>query len=167
MKKFIAIMMVLGLVGFAVAQDLDCPTSGVAAPAAQDNGGEHGAVYDMIMSKLHEMEQKYIARTVSEWEWIKWGYWIGAGTNWNRGGGSDYGWANSSDIHYEYWMQGWMHVKLAGVLLLTVMHHIYALWRKDFAADRNTRSSRFYRMMNEVPTLAMVVIVVMVVVKPF
>ncbi len=70
-------------------------------------------------------------------------------------------------IHYEYWTQGWMHVKLAGVLLLTVMHHVYALWRKQFAEDRNTRSSRFYRMINEVPTVAMVVIVVMVVVRPF
>ena len=105
MKKFIAIMMVLGLVGFATAQDLDCPTSGVAVPAAADNGGDHGDIYDMIMSKMHEMEAKYIARQVSEWDWIAWGYWKGAGTNWNRGGGSDYSWANSDTIHYEYWDQ--------------------------------------------------------------
>ncbi|MGE0434600.1 MAG: hypothetical protein AB7S36_20260, partial [Planctomycetota bacterium] len=51
------------------------------------------------------MEAKYIAHQTSEWEWIKWGYWIGAGTNWNRGQGNDYGWAHSSDIHYEYWNQ--------------------------------------------------------------
>lgn len=70
-------------------------------------------------------------------------------------------------IRYEYWTEAWMDVKWVGVIVLTVMHHLYGLWRKDFAADRNTRSSRFYRIMNEVPTLAMIVIVVMVVVKPF
>jgi putative membrane protein len=80
---------------------------------------------------------------------------------------ASYGFGLALFIYYEYWTEAWMWVKWAGILLLTVMHHIYALWRKDFAADRNTRSSRFYRMMNEVPTLAMIVIVVMVVVKPF
>ena len=40
-------------------------------------------------------------------------------------------------------------------------------WRKEFAADRNTRSARFYRIVNEVPTLLMIVIVILVVVKPF
>jgi putative membrane protein len=41
------------------------------------------------------------------------------------------------------------------------------LWRKDFAADRNERSVGFYRMMNEAPTLVMIGIVIMVVVRPF
>ena len=40
-------------------------------------------------------------------------------------------------------------------------------WRKDFAADRNVRPARFYRMWNEVPTLLMIVIVFLVVLKPF
>jgi len=40
-------------------------------------------------------------------------------------------------------------------------------WRKEFAADRNTRSQKFYRMINEVPTLALIVIVIMVIVRPF
>jgi putative membrane protein len=70
-------------------------------------------------------------------------------------------------IHFEYWTEAWMDVKWIGVLVLSVMHHFYARWRKEFAEDRNTRSSRFYRMMNEVPTLAMIVIVIMVIVKPF
>lgn len=65
------------------------------------------------------------------------------------------------------WSQGWLHVKLASVAVLTVLHHLYALWRKDFAADRNGRSARFYRIANEAPTLALIVIVVMVIVKPF
>jgi putative membrane protein len=41
------------------------------------------------------------------------------------------------------------------------------VWRKAFAEDRNRRDARFYRLMNEVPTLIMVTIVVLVVVKPF
>ena len=40
-------------------------------------------------------------------------------------------------------------------------------WLKDFAADRNTRPARFYRMWNEVPTLLMIGIVILVIVKPF
>jgi protoporphyrinogen IX oxidase len=62
---------------------------------------------------------------------------------------------------------GWIYVKLALVGLLTWFHHWCALRRKEFAADRNNRSGRHYRMMNEVPTLALVGIVVLVVVKPF
>lgn len=65
------------------------------------------------------------------------------------------------------WSAGWLHVKLAMVLVLTVMHHVYALWRKDFAADRNTRPARTYRIANEVPTVALIVIVIAVIVKPF
>jgi hypothetical protein len=106
MKKFIALLMVLGLVGFAVAQDLDAPTSGVAVEEDNNANAGNGGVYDQIMAKMREMEAKYIARQVSEWDWIAWGYWKGAGTNWNRGGGSDYSWANdSSRIHYELWDQ--------------------------------------------------------------
>jgi putative membrane protein len=65
------------------------------------------------------------------------------------------------------WRQGWLHAKLLLVLGLTIVHHLYALWRKDFAADRNTRPARFYRFWNEVPTLAMIAIVILVIVKPF
>lgn len=65
------------------------------------------------------------------------------------------------------WTQGWLHVKLTLVVILTVMHHLYALWRKDFAADRNKRSTAYYRAANEVPTLAMIGIVIMVIVRPF
>jgi putative membrane protein len=65
------------------------------------------------------------------------------------------------------WGAGWIYVKLAAVLGLTAMHHRFSVWRRDFAADRNTRSARFYRFVNEVPTLLLIVIVVMVVVRPF
>jgi putative membrane protein len=63
--------------------------------------------------------------------------------------------------------QGWLHGKLLLVLVLSAIHGLNAKWTKDFAADRNQRSARFYRMANEVPTLLMVGIVVLVIVKPF
>ncbi len=65
------------------------------------------------------------------------------------------------------WKKGWVHTKALAVILMTVLHHVYALWRKDLALDRNIRSPRFYKMWNEVPAVLMVVIVIMVVGKPF
>jgi putative membrane protein len=64
-------------------------------------------------------------------------------------------------------LSGWMHGKLALVLALTGTHGVMGRWRRDFAGDRNTRPSKFFRIWNEVPTLLMVVIVILVVVKPF
>jgi len=65
------------------------------------------------------------------------------------------------------WGSGWIWVKLAAVLGMTVVHHVFACWRKEFDVDANTRPARFYRMYNEVPTVFLFVIVVMVVVRPF
>jgi putative membrane protein len=65
------------------------------------------------------------------------------------------------------WREPWLLVKIALVLVLSGMHGMFARWRKDFAADRNTRSARFYRFMNEVPTLLMIAIVILVIVRPF
>lgn len=65
------------------------------------------------------------------------------------------------------WSQGWIWVKLACVLALGALHGAFSRWRKDFADDRNRRPARFYKIANELPTLLMVVIVIMAVVKPF
>ena len=65
------------------------------------------------------------------------------------------------------WRQGWIWAKLALVLLLTVFHGLLERWRRDFAAGRNAYRARFYRIVNELPTLAMIAIVILVVVKPF
>jgi putative membrane protein len=62
---------------------------------------------------------------------------------------------------------GWFMAKFALVVLLTAYHHALGYWRKDFAADRNVRDARFYRIANEVPTVIMIGIVILVVVKPF
>ena len=62
----------------------------------------------------------------------------------------------------------WLAAKFALVVLLTVYHHALGCWRKDFAADRNSsRRSGSIGIANEVPTLLMVGIVILVVVKPF
>ncbi len=65
------------------------------------------------------------------------------------------------------WGAGWLHGKLAGVVGLLVMHGLMAHWRRAFAEDRNTRSETFYRLANEVPTVLMIAIVVLAVVRPF
>jgi putative membrane protein len=64
------------------------------------------------------------------------------------------------------WGRGWIYLKLILVAVLTVYHHALARWRKVFAADANVRPARFYRLMNEVPTVIMIAIVIMVVVRP-
>ena len=62
---------------------------------------------------------------------------------------------------------GWLHAKLALVLILSGVHGLFARWVKDFAADRNRHSAAFYRIVNEVPTLLMIGIVILAIVKPF
>ena len=62
---------------------------------------------------------------------------------------------------------GWLHAKLVLVLVLSGVHGFFSRWVKDFAAGRNPRSQKFYRIINEVPTLLMILIVILVVVKPF
>lgn len=65
------------------------------------------------------------------------------------------------------WSSGWWHVKLTCVLLMSGFHGELSRWRRQFLEDRNTRSQRFYRIANEVPTLLLVIIVIMVIVRPF
>lgn len=65
------------------------------------------------------------------------------------------------------WGMAWIWVKLAAVAVLTVLHHLFAAWRKAFAAGRNRRPGRFYKWVNEGPALLMLVIIPMVVAKPF
>jgi protoporphyrinogen IX oxidase len=65
------------------------------------------------------------------------------------------------------WAQGWIYAKLTLVAGLAALHHAMGRWRKEFAEDRNRRPARFYRVANEVPTLLLIAIVILVVVKPF
>ena len=66
-----------------------------------------------------------------------------------------------------WFRSGWLHGKLALVLGMSAVHGLYARWVRDFAADRNRRPARFYRVWNEVPTLLLIGIVILVIVKPF
>ena len=61
----------------------------------------------------------------------------------------------------------WLHIKIALVALMLVIHGLLAKWRRDFAADHVPHSSRFFRVINEAPTLLLIGIVILVVVQPF
>jgi len=66
-----------------------------------------------------------------------------------------------------FFSDAWLHAKLALVVILSGIHGFFARCVQDFARDRNTHSQRFFRIINEVPTLLMILIVILVVVKPF
>ena len=76
--------------------------------------------------------------------------------------------ARSLNSHYGWFNFGWLQAKLSRyVILPSAVHGLFARWVKAFAADRNRRSQKFYRIINEVPTIAMIIIVLLVVLKPF
>ena len=65
------------------------------------------------------------------------------------------------------WQAGWIWAKLALVLSLTGFQLVLARWRRIFAAGRIPHPARFFRAVNELPTMAMILIVIFVVVRPF
>ena len=67
----------------------------------------------------------------------------------------------------EWLYEPWFHVKAACLVVMTGFHGAMARWRKDFVNDANRRSHRFYRIANEIPTVLLIVIVIMVIVRPF
>ncbi|ALM54418.1 protoporphyrinogen oxidase HemJ [Halomonas huangheensis] len=66
-----------------------------------------------------------------------------------------------------WFSQGWLHAKLALVVLLVAYHHVCLIYLKQLAEDRCRRSATFFRIFNELPVLALIAIVILVVVKPF
>jgi putative membrane protein len=71
------------------------------------------------------------------------------------------------DSRYGWFASSWLWAKIILVLALSAVHGLLARWRKDFAQDRNRHSQKFYRIINEVPTVLMILIVLLVVLKPF
>jgi len=71
------------------------------------------------------------------------------------------------DSRYGWFASGWLLAKLVLVLALSALQGFFARWVKDFAGDRNRHSHKFYRIINEVPTVIMIGIVILAVVKPF
>ncbi len=70
------------------------------------------------------------------------------------------------------WLGGWAYatwfqVKFALVIVMSGVHGMLARYMRDFAADRNRHSEKFYRIINEVPTVLMIAIVLLAVIKPF
>jgi putative membrane protein len=72
-----------------------------------------------------------------------------------------------ADSRYPGYLPGWLWAKIVLVLMLSGVHGMLSRWRKDFAVDNNQYSQRFYRIINEVPTILMIGIVLLVVLKPF
>ncbi|MDQ0511170.1 protoporphyrinogen oxidase HemJ [Ancylobacter amanitiformis] len=66
-----------------------------------------------------------------------------------------------------WYRAGWFHAKFAAVLAMSAFHGFLSARVREFAGDANTRSARFYRFANEIPTLLMIAIVILVIVKPF
>ncbi len=70
-------------------------------------------------------------------------------------------------IHFVGFDQGWVHFKILLVVFMTVFHGFLAKWRKDFINGKNKNGEKFYRIANEVPTILMILIVTLVIFKPF
>ncbi len=75
--------------------------------------------------------------------------------------------AGGALLAYQDFSSGWLHVKLTAIVGLLIMHMLMAKWRKDFEKNTNTHSHKFYRVANEIPTVLMILIVILAVVKPF
>lgn len=69
--------------------------------------------------------------------------------------------------HHGYFSQGWLHTKLTLVIVMTIVHMRLAWHRRQFAEQSNRHSARYFRILNEVPTVLMVGIVIIVILKPF
>ena len=67
----------------------------------------------------------------------------------------------------DVWSDGWFHAKVTLLVAMQIVHACFARWRRQFANDGNRHPARFYRIMNEVPTLLLIGIVILAVVKPF
>jgi putative membrane protein len=70
-------------------------------------------------------------------------------------------------IIQEVWSSGWFHLKLTCVVGLVVFQHLLNYWRKQLATGECPRTTPFFRLINEVPTLLLIVIIISVIVKPF
>tara|TARA_B100000686_G_C16481572_1_gene807347 strand:- start:43 stop:501 length:459 start_codon:yes stop_codon:yes gene_type:complete len=65
------------------------------------------------------------------------------------------------------WSETWIYLKLFAVLGLLIVHHLLAKYRKDFFIDKNIHTAKFYKVLNEVPTVLLIIIILLVYLKPF
>ncbi len=66
-----------------------------------------------------------------------------------------------------FWLDIWFLLKLFFVILLSIYHMVAAGWVRKFANDQNLHTQRFFRFANEVPTILMILVVILVILKPF
>ncbi len=71
------------------------------------------------------------------------------------------------DSRYGWFAAPWLQAKIVLIIAMAALHGLFARWRKDFAADRNRHSQKFYRIVNEIPAVLVILIVLLVVLKPF
>lgn len=67
----------------------------------------------------------------------------------------------------DFFTAPWLHIKLLLVLIMSGAHGAFGRYRREFAAGQNRHPAKFYRILNEVPTVLMIFVVVLVIVKPF
>jgi putative membrane protein len=67
----------------------------------------------------------------------------------------------------DLWTQGWFITKLFLVLLLSAQHIFCVVWVKEFAQDKRNRNARFFRLVNEIPTVLMILVIILVEIQPF
>ena len=65
------------------------------------------------------------------------------------------------------WSEKWIYFKLLGVFLILIVHHLLSKYRKVFFMDNNIRSKKFYKILNEIPTVLLIIIILLVYLKPF
>lgn len=77
-------------------------------------------------------------------------------------------WASGLTLAFQsgFFLAGWFHLKLLFVVLMTVVHLVLARYRRAFANDLNMHEAKYYRILNEIPTVLMLFIVALVIVKP-
>ena len=69
-------------------------------------------------------------------------------------------------LGFEVFAELWMQIKTISVVILTYYHFLLGKYLNDFAIDMNKKSSKFYRIINEVPTILLIIIVFIVIFKP-
>lgn len=65
------------------------------------------------------------------------------------------------------WSENWLYFKLLVVFLMLIVHYLLSKYRIDFYMDKNNRSKKFYKILNEVPTVLLIIIILLVYLKPF
>ena len=70
------------------------------------------------------------------------------------------------NITFSVFLEQWMQIKIVAVIILTFYHFSLGKYLNDFVADNNQKTSRFFRIYNEIPTIILIVVIFVVIFKP-